>query len=222
MTSKRSKADSSSASRVGIDPILQFSQCNQNMLLALKEAGRFLSRPNSKTLRLDVSGLLHFLRVPVVCLDGCYFLDSPGRTEWRFVPDKHFPDRSGREFSDNKVHAEDIWGQGGKVASKPGIHNLVLGLILVDVLRMKLVCAYPAVPFRIWVSWHVTGIGDVELDRLNVRRDCCVGFHAARPGEDVLGDLERYDIEAVGVLAAGPSLDGQGHSRSSRLRIARE
>jgi hypothetical protein len=196
------KRQAESSSRAGLDPILKFSECNENMVLALKEASRALSKPRAKILGPNVRGLLHFLQTPVVCIDGCYFLNSPEK-DWRFVPDAHFPDRSGLEWSWNKVHALDLW-QDQKFGVKPGIHNLVLGLIVAEVLRIKLVCAHPAVRFLISVSWHVKGIGDRELDRNNVRRDCCVFFHAARPGEDVLGDLEGYKTEAVGVFATRP------------------
>jgi len=182
------------------------------MLLALKEAGHFLSKHSSKIPRSNVIGLLHFLQFPIACVDGCYFLESEKTIEsdWHFTPDAWFPDRTGIEWSRNKIHVLRHLGGDRKFASKPGVHNLLLGLVIADILRMKLVCAYPAVRFRISVSWHVKGTGDPELDRLNVRRDCCVSFHAERPDEVFLEDLEGFELEAVGVLLAGPSTDRGG------------
>ena len=89
--------------------------------------------------RSNVIGLLHFLQSKIACVDGCYFWASNGKVDdqWRFTPDVHFPDRTGIEWSRNKIHPLDIWEPDWKVESKPGIHNLVLGLIVADVLRLK-------------------------------------------------------------------------------------
>jgi hypothetical protein len=145
----------------------------------------------------DVLRLAHLLVADIVRHRGCYILRR-SQDAWGVDPDGTFtpsgviPDRSGYEDFSNRVRVSEFVQIGA-----PDIGVLGAGLAVAEVLSLKLRASFPAVRFRVTVSLRGKPLGPDDADYL---RDCRVSFHAVREGEAVIGDLESFRYEAVGVI----------------------
>lgn len=175
---------------------MQFTHTNRLMGECLQQLRAHWS-PESARLDGDTLDFARLLTAGVVRHRGCYVLRR-SQDEWGVDPDGAFtpsgviPDRSGYEDFSNSVRVSEFVR-----VEEPDIGVLGVGLALAEALALKLRASFPAVRFRVMVSFRGKPLGPDDADFM---RDCRVSFHAVREGEAVIGDLESFRYEAVGIL----------------------
>lgn len=195
------------------NPTCFFTSTNKLMDASLRDLAAYLDDGRAG-FNGNVIGLVRLLQTKVVIHQGCYLLGwGPGGLEPQpdaeFVPDRMHPDRTGVECFENHQHVTDLL-QYRKRIVQPGNHYLGIGLLVAEILRLKLALAFPDVRFRIIVSFPVRSIGPgtypgsvssatVGLEQVTMY-DCIVRFHAVRQGEVIYDDLENFKTEAIGVV----------------------
>jgi hypothetical protein len=148
---------------------------------------------------VDALALTNLMLCDIVCHKGCYLLRR-WRESWdadpdgQFVPTDRFPHRSEYEDFENHFHVGDCF-----ISQEPGIHFLIMGLALAEVIYIKLRLSFPDVHFRISMSFSVRPF-EFDPENTHIRDDCVVRFHAIREGENLYVPPQEYLHEAVGVL----------------------
>jgi hypothetical protein len=149
--------------------------------------------------RMHVPTLTNLMLCNIVRHKGCDLLRR-WRESWdadpdgQFGPTERFPNRSEYEDFENHFHVGDCF-----ISEEPGIHFLIMGLALAEVIYVKLRLSYPDVHFRIPMSFSVKPF-EFDPEDIHIRDDCVVRFHAIREGENLYVPPEEYLHEAVGVL----------------------
>ncbi len=175
---------------------MQLTYTNRLMDECLQELEVYWSDEKVR-LRGDVLRFASFIMADIVRHQGCYILRSD-QADWdldpdgEFIPDHIVPDRSGYEDFANHHHVCEFIA-----SNKPSIGFLAVGLALTEILHLKLRQSFPAVHFRIVVSFPVKPL---DPDEGQIRNDCRVSFHAIREGEVIFGDLEDFRYDAMGIL----------------------
>ena len=198
--------------------MFRFTQTNRLMDECLPQAEAYLSDSATRLPVRDVTGLAALLQAEIVIDRGCYRLRWPGvnwepEPEAEFEPDSHFPDRTCWEDFDSHFHEDAVWGWNTEGKDGAGIHHLVLALVAADVLRLKLKETFPRVRFQITVSFNAkpTELDDEEMIARNVMVGWRVSFNAVRRGEgSVLGDLDSFLYDAIGILDTKPARIARG------------
>ena len=175
---------------------MQFTYANRLMGECLQRLQDRWSDENA-SLAGDTLRFAHLLTAGIVRHRGCYILRR-SQDEWgvdpegAFTPDGVIPDRSGYEDFANHLRVSEFVRP-----EVPDIGVLGVGVALAEALSLKLRTGFPGVRFRIMVSFRGRPLGPDDRDFM---RDCRVSFHALRQGEAVIGDLESFHYEAIGII----------------------
>ena len=197
---------------------MQFTQTNKLMRQCLskvekywQELGRYEANAQKRNKALlplypsfiklsgDAIAFSRFMLADIVKNKGCYLITYPNGTkkeldpEGEFIPDKHAENRSIYEDFQNHFHLE---------GSFIGFDNyeigvLITGLGIIEVLCLKLKSNYPNEHFLVSLSYPVK---PWEKNEDNVFCDCRISFNAVRDDETVFGDIEKFELEAMGII----------------------
>lgn len=175
---------------------MQFTHTNRLMGECLQQLQAHWSSESAR-LDGDTLGFARLLMADIVRHRGCYILRR-SQDEWgvdadgAFTPSSVIPDRSGYEDFSNGVRVSEF-----VQVDAPDIGVLGVGLALAEALALKLRASFPAVRFRVMVSFRGRSLGPGDTAFM---RDCRVSFHAVREGEAVIGDLDSFRYEAIGIV----------------------